>query len=354
MISPIRRHLKQLIRLMLIVLLSTAGQSCSWLGLLLLTTGKYEKFSWSPDGKQIVFRAYEGIYVMNADGSSVRQIDKSNAAKWYTSDAPIWSPNSNQILFSAYPQNTGSGNIYQIYSVNANRSGDSRIITTNGFSPQWSPDGRKIAFQSYKDNWEIYVANSDGSKPMRMTQNSIPDEKPVWSPDGKQILFVAPLELNKTDLYIMSADGSDKPKWIRGGNSPAWSPDGRKIAFIDNVLKVQIMNHDGSGMVPLQRLPTNETPYNSGLHWSPDQSLFVWFIVCRDRTESFDRQFSFALCQLNIQTYNTNSLKQIRQLKFDAVGYPPIWSPDGKKIGFLSSGFIYTLNVDGSELKQLR
>ena len=39
--------------------------------------------------------------------------------------------------------------------------------------PSWSPDGQYIAFQSSRDgNYEIYVMDSDGSNPRRLTDHS--------------------------------------------------------------------------------------------------------------------------------------------------------------------------------------
>ena len=77
----------------------------------LLRTGDERYPSYSPDGTQIAFRGDldlaepsgdEEIYVMNADGTNVRQLT-SNAD---FDSAPSWSPDGKRILFERAPAGT--------------------------------------------------------------------------------------------------------------------------------------------------------------------------------------------------------------------------------------------------------
>ena len=55
-------------------------------------------------------------------------------------------------------------------------------------TPVWSPDGKKIAFSSdrdgkskkWRDNFEMYVMDADGSKVQRLTFNQAWDGHPDW------------------------------------------------------------------------------------------------------------------------------------------------------------------------------
>ncbi|MCG3212201.1 MAG: Serine/threonine-protein kinase PknD [Anaerolineae bacterium] len=59
-------------------------------------------------------------------------------------------------------------------------------------APSLSPNGRKVAFMSRREgNWDIFVANIDGSNPIRITSNPGDDGLPAWSPDGNVIAFVS-------------------------------------------------------------------------------------------------------------------------------------------------------------------
>src|SRR5881296_1540081 len=60
-----------------------------------------------------------------------------------------------------------------------------------------------VVFSSTRDgNYEIYVANADGSSPTRLTSDSALDGLPAWLPDGRRILFVR-RRADGAQLYLM-------------------------------------------------------------------------------------------------------------------------------------------------------
>lgn len=158
----------------------------------LLRTGDERYPSYSPDGTQIAFRGDldlaepsgdEEIYVMNADGTDVRQLT-SNAD---FDSAPSWSPDGKRILFERAPAGTFTpGTEAQekdIYVMNVDGSHVRRLTDSPGLDegPEFSPDATKIAFSSARDGQqEIYVMDADGSNPRRLTDNPARDESPDW------------------------------------------------------------------------------------------------------------------------------------------------------------------------------
>ena len=57
----------------------------------------------------------------------------------------------------------------------------------DGSGPKWSPDGKLIAFvgpgRPVVDP-EIFVMNADGTEMRQLTDNDSGDFSPAWSPDG--------------------------------------------------------------------------------------------------------------------------------------------------------------------------
>jgi len=164
----------------------------------LLRTGDERYPSYSPDGTQIAFRGDldlaepsgdEEIYVMNADGTDVRQLT-SNAD---FDSAPSWSPDGTKIAFEKAAAGTFVPGVpaepgkeaeeKDIYVMRADGTHVRRLTDSPGLDegPVWSPDGTKIAFSSDRDGQqELYVMNADGSDPRRLTDNPARDESPDW------------------------------------------------------------------------------------------------------------------------------------------------------------------------------
>ncbi len=134
---------------------------------------------FSRDGKQIVFRGRtaegaeladyqallkEGvwrptsleIFVMNSDGSNVRQVTSLGKASF----APYFTPDGRQIIFSTNVHDP-KGRDFDLYLVNVDGTGLERVTwnpTFDGF-PMFSPDGKKLVFASNRNAAKLGETN---------------------------------------------------------------------------------------------------------------------------------------------------------------------------------------------------
>jgi len=218
-----------------------------------LTFNEYDDYSpvWSPDGSQVAFisdrddpnpgncshTCFYQLYVINADGSGERKLIETEFSTLH----PDWHPNGAKISFDTEFNLQGD-----IYVVNADGS-DLQLLIEDGFWADWSPDGSQIVFASNRDgNVELYLADADGGNQRRLTQNGRLDYFPDWSPDGRRIAFTV---MEDKAIYIMDADGSNEQRLTPAGNAenPAWSLDGAWIAYQssnDGDFEIYVINVD--------------------------------------------------------------------------------------------------------------
>ncbi len=169
------------------------------------------------------------IYSMNGDGSDVRRLTHRpgpDGGPFYSRDgrqivfrgrplAPgpefedyralltqgLWRPTSLEI----FVMNDDGSNLRQVTDLKA-----------ASFAPYFTPDGRRIIFASNvndpaKRDFDIYLINVDGTGLERVTANKTFDGFPMFSPDGRQLVFASNRSDEKegdTNVFIADWVGS--------------------------------------------------------------------------------------------------------------------------------------------------
>ena len=142
-------------------------------------------------------------------------------------------------------------------------------------SGAYAPDGTRDALAvgaGDGNGEEIYVINADRSGLTRLTYNHVDDSNIVWSPDSSRIAWHRVRDGN-TEIWVVNPDGSGLTRLSSGPEGDAlrdggWSPDSSRIAFVSNRDgngEIYLVNADGSGLTNL----TNNPAQDYGPVWSP-------------------------------------------------------------------------------------
>lgn len=213
----------------------------------------------SPDGRRLAYVVETineefDIYLVDLD-------DPDNPVPLAQTDfserEPDWSPDGTQLAFSS--DRDGLGDIFLVNADGTNLrqiTVDPLPARTNEFWPRWSPDGTRIAFGSNQSGTtDIWTMAADGSDQRRLTTGGDIESRPTWSPDGTRIAFRILYSPSSGDIGVMNADGSNPIIFVDPGadEHPAWSPDGALIAYHSNRdggdFEIWTIRPDGTGRV---------------------------------------------------------------------------------------------------------
>jgi Tol biopolymer transport system component len=209
---------------------------------------------WSPAGGKLAFTLNKQIYVADSNGQNIVQLTTGGVNCF-----PSCSPDGKKIAWDTnYNDSLGANVIWIMNDDGSNKKDISQHQVGEWRMPDWTPDSRIVHIRYPGGNVfssEIFIMDSTGQNPLRVTNNSETDYLPKVSPNGNRIVWSSQSSGEAPQIWVMNDDGTNKVKLTtEGGEAPCWSPDGSKIAYTRYDWRVYssyngaiwIMNADGT------------------------------------------------------------------------------------------------------------
>ncbi len=114
-------------------------------------------------------------------------------------------------------------------------------------APALAPDGKTVVFtvqewsvDKNKSTTSLWLVNTAGETPRRLTTAAASDGAPAWSPDGRRVAFISKRGDDETSaLYVIPVDGGEAEEILElpfGLGSPKWLPDGQHVIVGTSVI----------------------------------------------------------------------------------------------------------------------
>lgn len=257
----------------------------------------------SPDGKRVLYRAEEDIWLADLETGEVKNLTQTPAddeccVQW-------WPARPDSILFIVSPENQHYLRQHGFLATSSIDWGNYQILDNEnrlgwGY-PAPSPNGQVILYNTDFPrlyHWDIGIVNVDtASWQIEPPQERLFLSSPAWSPDGKRVVWMAGLGNEETEygplvrwgVLIFDSETNLAQivhTFLAGGTdvapaAPSWSLDGQWVAIRESISQhsdgsfwsgseLWLVASDGSGEMVGLDIDVEQVIWDWDVAWSPD------------------------------------------------------------------------------------
>jgi Tol biopolymer transport system component len=317
--------------------------------------------AWSPDGASIAFLrqvdvAKAAVFVASALGGAERKLAEFPAGSWPRWDRPgpflAWSRDGNWLVVAARDERDTVDQLLRV----AVATGETRPLTVPGHGsrgdtgPAISPDGKTLAF-SRRGSWSAsdlcLLPLSDDLMPAgdvrRLNTGWAWNTGPAWTPNGRAVIFSTGM-MDAPHLAMIAVSDAAQPKRLAGVGEYGVQPSLAKAA--DKRVRLVYTQHFESVNIWRQLLdtaaPATQLIASAHRSYEPDYSPDGKRIAFLSDRSGF--------AEIWVAGSDGRNPSQWTFLEQSSLGAPR-WSPDSRRIAFTAPGrdesSIYLLEAPG-------
>jgi Tol biopolymer transport system component len=251
----------------------------------------FEAPNWTLDGKALIFNAEGHLYHFDLKTKTPLLINTGDVVR--NNNDHVISFDGKMLAISSHAVSDTHSRVFTVPI----SGGQPKQITPLGpsYLHGWSPDGQFLVYTAQRNGvYDIYRIPVDGGAEVQLTSSPGLDDGPEYTPDGQYIYFNS-VRSGRMQIWRMKPDGSAQEQLTNDEYNnwfPHISPDGQSVVFVTYLVnEVEPSDHPAAKRVYLRLMPRNGgTPKVIAYLYGGQGSMNV-----------------------------------------------PSWSPDGKKIAFVSN-----------------
>jgi TolB protein len=201
--------------------------------------------------------------------------------------------------------------------------------------PAFHPDGDRIAFASNRaGKWDIYMTSISGGSPVQLTNDADQEIHPTFSPDGRMLAYCKfSTQSGRWEIWAIDLENPGVRKFLEYGMFPQWSPDvaNNKLLFqrarqrgsrLHGIWTIDY--RDGEAVNPTEIVSAaNAAVINPS--WSPDGRRIV-FVSVLDPDRAVDGRPE----QSDLWVVNVDGSHRVKLTDSQFANFQPIWATDGR------------------------